>query len=178
MNNNTDLKQITVRSMRGGNLSLGLFDFRVDRGSPLGNPYEMEKDESNRDRVCEAYRHWLFANVRMWTDMKKRNMPRSWWNCINPLNLPVVTKNPFDTTGLRLAPSWTQADVAQVENEFTKLCYTVSEHDISLICWCFPKACHADVLRSAIIWYHKAYLEECRQVEVTINEFFGESICL
>ena len=163
---NTKLQQITVRSMRGGNLSLGLYDFKVDLSSILGNPYEMEKDESNRDRVCEAYKHWLFANIKHWLDMKNRDIPKSQWGYIDPTSLAIAA-------GLRVAPTWKKFNVAQVESEFTKLCYEATQHDIGLICWCFPKACHADVLRAALIWYHKTYLEECLKIETTIKEFFG-----
>lgn len=166
MDNSTKLKQITVRSMRGGNFSFGAYDFRVDRGSILGNPYAMEKDESNRDRVVEAYRHWLFANIKYWLDMKSRGLPKARWGFIDPTSLAIASD-------LRIAPSWRQITVPQVENEFTHLCYEATQHDINLICWCFPKACHADVLRSALIWYHKTYLEECFRIETTIQEFFG-----
>lgn len=163
---NTELKQITVRSMRGGSLSLGPYDFKVDRTSILGNPYEMEKDESNRDRVCEAYKHWLFANIQRWLDMKARSIPKTSWGHVDPTSLAIAKD-------LRVASTWKRFNVAQIESEFTKLSYEAIQHDISLICWCFPKACHADILRAALIWYHKTYLEECLKIETTIKEFFG-----
>ena len=163
---NTELKQITVTSMRGGAFSFSLNDFRVDRGSILGNPYEMLRDESNRDRVCEAYKHWLFANIKRWLGMKSRGISQAQWGCIDPMSLAI-------SSGLSLAPKWKQVSVAQVEYEFTRLCHEATRHDIGLICWCFPKACHADVLRSALIWYHKTYSEECFKIETTVREFFG-----
>lgn len=163
---NTTLKQITVRSMRGGGFSFSLNDFRVDRGSVLGNPYEMSRDESNRDLVVESYRHWLFANIKYWLDAKSRGIPKSLWLHIDPTKLAIAE-------GLRIAPTWKQFTVAQIESEFTRLCYEATQRDINLICWCFPKACHADVLRSALIWYHKTYLEECLKIETTVKEFFG-----
>jgi hypothetical protein len=151
--------------MRGGNLSLGLEDIRVDRGSVLGNPYEMNKDESNRDRVCEAYKHWLFANIKCWLEAKKRDIPPAGWGHIDPSSLAIAS-------GLRIAPAWKQPSVSQVEAEFIRLCYLATQQNISLICWCFPKACHADVLRAALVWYHKTYAEECLRIELTLKEFF------
>lgn len=151
--------------MRGGNLSLGPEDIRVDRGSVLGNPYEMEKDESNRDRVVEAYKHWLFANIKCWLEAKSEGIPTRLLS-IDPSSLAIAS-------GLRIAPAWKQPSVAQVEVEFIRLCYLATQQDISLICWCFPKACHADVLRAALIWYHETYTEECLRIELTLKEFFN-----
>ena len=168
------LHQITVRSMRGGNLSLGLNDIRVDRGSYLGNPYELKKDESNRSQICTAYKYWLFANIQCWQKMKAQGIPPSRWGTIDPIALPVIIKVPLDLmAGLAIASAWKAPTVAQVENEFTRICHLATQQDINLICWCFPKECHADNLRAAIIWYHKAYLEECLKIETTIREFFN-----
>jgi len=33
-------------------------DFRIDRGSPVGNPFHM-KDESERNLVCDLYDEWF-----------------------------------------------------------------------------------------------------------------------
>lgn len=159
--------------MRGGHLSLGPQDIKVDRSSVLGNPYEMERDESNRHRICEADKHWLYANILRWIKCKRDGVPRSQWGTIDPLNLPQSTKNPFDTTGLRIAAKWKAPTVAQVEYEFTRLCYLATQHDINLICWCFPKECHADTRRAAIVWYYKEYQAECHNIETNIREFFG-----
>lgn len=35
-----------------------LWDVKVDRVSPLGNPFYM-KDESQRDKVCDEYEEWF-----------------------------------------------------------------------------------------------------------------------
>ena len=35
------------------------WEFRVDRSSPLGNPYNMIK-ESERDLVCDKYKDWFY----------------------------------------------------------------------------------------------------------------------
>ena len=34
------------------------YDYRVDRVSPVGNPYKM-KQESDRDLVCDKYEKWF-----------------------------------------------------------------------------------------------------------------------
>jgi hypothetical protein len=165
MDDSTELKQITVRSMRGGAFSFGINDFRVDRGSYLGNPYEMDRNGSNRDHVIRAYKHWLFTNINHWLDMKSQKIRIDQWGFIDPMKLSTAA-------GLKIASGWKQFSVAQVESGFTRLSYEVTQRDINLICWCFPEPCHADILRSALIWYHKIYLEECLRIETTIAEFF------
>ena len=37
------------------------YDIKVDRSSPLGNPFYME-DESKRDKVCDEYHIWFYEN--------------------------------------------------------------------------------------------------------------------
>ena len=37
------------------------YDIRVDRSSPLGNPFYMEA-ESKRDKVCDEYHIWFYEN--------------------------------------------------------------------------------------------------------------------
>jgi len=35
------------------------WDIKVDRSTPVGNPYEM-KNESERDLVCDQYADWFY----------------------------------------------------------------------------------------------------------------------
>lgn len=39
------------------------YDFRIDRESPLGNPFVLDKEE-NRDKVCEEYKKWFLSNLK------------------------------------------------------------------------------------------------------------------
>ena len=39
------------------------YDFKVDRTSPLGNPFFM-KDESFRDEVCDKYREYFYNKIK------------------------------------------------------------------------------------------------------------------
>jgi len=36
------------------------WDIKVERSSPLGNPYSMS-NESERDDVCNKYEHWFYV---------------------------------------------------------------------------------------------------------------------
>jgi hypothetical protein len=50
---------IVIGNMRTNYLDTGLpFVFRVDRASPLGNPFRMSS-ESQRDEVCDKYENYF-----------------------------------------------------------------------------------------------------------------------
>lgn len=40
------------------------YDFRIDRESPVGNPFYLDKEE-NRDKVCDEYKKWFLSNLRL-----------------------------------------------------------------------------------------------------------------
>jgi hypothetical protein len=48
---------------------------RVDRGTPLGNPFHM-KDESQRASVIEKYRVWLWDQIKAGHPMVVRELKR------------------------------------------------------------------------------------------------------
>lgn len=56
--------KIIVVSRRAGSIPApgGFRVVRVDRGTPLGNPYPM-RTEAERDRVCESYDAWLARQI-------------------------------------------------------------------------------------------------------------------
>jgi len=40
----------------------------------------------------------------------------------------------------------------EVYLELKRIAALAKQGDITLICWCAPKPCHADILRSAVMW--------------------------
>ena len=48
-----------LRTMKPANA----FDFRVDRTSPVGNPFYM-RDESQRDEVCDRYETYFYEQLK------------------------------------------------------------------------------------------------------------------
>ena len=71
---------------------------KVDRSTPLGNPYYMN-DESERDNVCDKYATYLAASYN------------------------------------------SKADVAK---EINRIIDVLARCDVVLLCWCYPKRCHAE----------------------------------
>lgn len=53
---------IEIKNMRISKPNNDLWDFRVDRASPVGNPFYM-RDESERDTVCEKYETYFYEQL-------------------------------------------------------------------------------------------------------------------
>lgn len=119
--------QIKVVSFKQLSDSLSASDIRVDRASVLGNPFEL-KVESDRDYVIDNYRLWLWANIQTKSE------------CIIIPNQPVSKK-------------WKKPMSAHVYRELCRIESKVKNgEDVNLVCWCAPKRCHADVIKSCIAW--------------------------
>ncbi len=48
------------------------YDVRIDRSSPLGNPFPM-KSEADRDDVCDVYEEWFYFTTHTKTFNDARN---------------------------------------------------------------------------------------------------------
>ena len=80
-------------------------DFKVDRSTPLGNPFPM-KFESERDSVCDDYSNY-------------------WLKLI---------------------------EVPEKAEFFNKLLEAYKTNgEISLFCWCAPRRCHAETIKSHLL---------------------------
>lgn len=100
---------------------------RVDRSSPLGNPFDLRGEDERLD-VIEGYRRYLWYLIR---DGKR----------------PVIAAHEVaNELMLQPSPLWEQ-------KKWT--CYQVLsalrsiDSDANLACWCYPKACHAEVIIKA-----------------------------
>lgn len=126
---------INVAHIKRVNMNLSSV-IRVDRYSPLGNPFELI-NEANRDICIQSYKEYLylvvFKSVAV-NEAIKRVLARHQDQEISP-------------TWLR--KHWT---TTQVKAEFYRLKTQASLIDITLVCWCKPKSCHADVIKSAIAY--------------------------
>lgn len=80
----------------------GSIAIRVDRGTPLGNPFYM-CNESVRDYVCDRYEEYF-------------NAPH-----------PIIFNDELNRI----------VDLAKI-------------NDITLLCWCYPKRCHAETIKRYI----------------------------
>ena len=89
----------------------GSITIKVDRSSPLGNPFYM-CNESVRDYVCDRYEAYF--------------------------------NNAYSNT-------------ANIDTELNRIVELAKTNDITLLCWCYPKRCHAETI--------KRYIEDCLKRE-------------
>ena len=95
---------ITIVSMRGNNWPSLPWQVKVDRSSPLGNPFALSRT-CTRAESCSKYLDWFHAEV--------------------------VQGNPA------------------VLKELHRLFELYKVHDkLELYCWCAPKQCHAETIKS------------------------------
>ncbi|MCV3215584.1 DUF4326 domain-containing protein [Plectonema radiosum NIES-515] len=109
-----------------------------DRTSRLGNPFDMQGDESLRDAVCDAFRQWLWQNIKLASTGSNAVVDPSEWK------LPVAKQE------CRLTS-------AQVWEELNKIANLVrAGSNVRLLCWCKQPnknvRCHADTIKACIEW--------------------------
>jgi hypothetical protein len=123
---------ILIGNLRDLNKSPDIIYVRVDRASPLGNPFLLDK-EGWRDYVIKAYREWLYrAYFDGVIDLAPFTQGRTW-------------------KGLKIAPKYKAPSIEEIRNEITYLkhLYNLGK-DVVLLCWCHPWGCHAAVIRYLI----------------------------
>jgi hypothetical protein len=102
-----------------GNIKNGDKGVKCDRSTPLGNPFFMKRDGSNRDAVCDAFQdyHDLIVNEEMLPFTAAQRVKRKY-----RLDLAMAFKFPTNQEYL--------AALAEIQP------------GDKLICWCFPLRCH------------------------------------
>ena len=136
--------QIQVASMGLGSLSsqVGWLDIRVDRATPLGNPFEIPKNcppeqlEKFRVSVILAFRRWLWNNLKL-----AQNHPDK-----------RVALDEFEKAGYIIGKKFKNPTSGQVVGKLRELGgILLSGQKIRLLCWCAPLACHAEVIRNCLV---------------------------
>jgi hypothetical protein len=105
------------------NLKATKAGIRCDRSSFLGNPFDM-KSESERVKVCEGFRKYL------WAILGHGRSPKDAANTIaGVMGLDISTKWRSPTSSQFLAA------MKQIEE---------APDGTKLLCWCSPHRCHCD----------------------------------
>jgi hypothetical protein len=103
----------------------------LDRTSVLGNPFWM-RNESEREAVIQAYRVWLFNMIEG-------------RDCTHAIALRF---------GVTVSSTYSRSTCEQVKQVFFQLVEDFKLGKPLVIgCWCKPKDCHLDVVKSAIEYY-------------------------
>jgi len=106
----------------GDLVTRGVRTIRVDRRTPLGNPYVM-RDEADRDDVCDAYRQLLGESLR--GDVGDQRVRE------------IGIEHGFRGHVV----SWNAREAAAEVGRLRRICAC---HDVRLDCHCAPMRCHAE----------------------------------
>lgn len=128
MKNNFSIEICNLRNTK----LVNEYDVRVDRASILGNPFHMP-NESQRDRVCDLYERYFTVLIRRDT-LGFLSLPSEY--------LPQYKKLGF--VDFRI----------QFMNELYRL-YKIAKTygKLRLFCWCAPKRCHAETIKTFLEFY-------------------------
>jgi len=119
---------------------VGWKDVRIDRATPLGNPFDMKGDETVRALVCESHRHWLWQNLKM---------------------VLAGDNTPVDAGGYwhPLAPKWKSQSSTVIVGSLNDLMHRQKSENLRLMCWCVQPdravRCHGHTVIKAIAWMEK-----------------------
>ncbi|NET55429.1 MAG: DUF4326 domain-containing protein [Symploca sp. SIO2E6] len=137
------MEEFTIKtaSMKGGIKSeLGWTDFRIDRKSPLGNPFEITTKYPElaaiaaRSKVIAAYKQWLWDNLKL-----AQKQPRA--------SVPLETGAFANIT---VSYNFKHPSSGKVVSELKRLYELSKTRKVRLLCWCSPKSCHGDVIISCL----------------------------
>ena len=130
---------IKIGSLKNLSPIIGYKDMVIDRTTALGNPYDMNKDQT-REIVIAAYRKYVWRCIQMSRE--------------DPCQFPE-----FDRT-LVIAPTYRYPEVGVVVSKLEAIARL--KEDIRLLCWCKQDnkevACHGDVIKSCVLWMRKESL--------------------
>lgn len=111
--------------METGNLKNTRSGYRVDRNTPLGNPFDMGRKEQLRPSVIAGFGKYLYLIVDEGLE------PRQ------------AVDRVLSHLNLKVSPTWKAPDRETFLAELSKV---VQLRPKKLLCWCHPKECHADVI--------------------------------
>ena len=128
---------IKLGNMKSGSPESGYKDIRIDRASKLGNPFDLDRNESLRDSICDAYHRYL------WESIKAANS-----NALQPIVL--------EGYGLKLADSRQAVLPADVFHSLQTINEVNRSSNVRLMCWCVRPnqdiRCHGQSIIAAVRW--------------------------
>lgn len=110
---------------------------RIDRGTIMGNPFFLKDDaydDNGRELNLRIYRLYLDLVIRKGKE---------------PHEAAIALSDLYD---LFLPNTWQKPTREMFMIEFNKLVKLAKTQPIELMCFCHPKKCHGDILKSAIEW--------------------------
>jgi Domain of unknown function (DUF4326) len=130
--------------IRVGNLRDMCEGIRCDRLSPLGNPFVMltRGDEEQRKLVIQCYARYLHLVANLGTEPNEAVKTVFRWEKAKG-NYVMVSSNILPPKATFMA-------------ELDRIAGLAKEKDITLLCWCYPLACHCDRIVDYINWKNES----------------------
>jgi hypothetical protein len=109
---------------------------RIDRETIMGNPFFLRYDADDNDREfnLKMYRIYLNLVIRKGA---------------YPMEAAARLANQYQ---LFISNTFQKSSREEFMNEFNRLVELAKLKPIELMCFCFPKKCHGNILKSAIEW--------------------------
>lgn len=110
---------------------------RIDRGTIMGNPFYLAEDANgNKDREfnLKIYRLYLNLVIR---------------KGLTPMESVTGLANQYE---LFIPNIWQKPTREAFMIEYNRMVTIAKIQPIELMCFCHPKKCHGDILKSAIQW--------------------------
>ena len=122
-----------MTSIKVANLKHTNKGVRCDRGTALGNPFELTH-ESERDNVIFGFKRYL-------------------WMVLHHNIEPYIAANDIaNDQNLKISRTWKRPSRDDIESLLTEIIGLYEKENVTLLCWCFPKKCHCDVIKAYIEW--------------------------
>jgi hypothetical protein len=109
---------------------------RIDRMTVMGNPFYLPSEASDEEREfnLKMYRLYLDGILRKAYD------PRT------------IAHRLAESYEFTIPNTWQRPSLKTFRDEFDRLVSLSLKQPIQLMCFCHPKRCHGDILKSAIEW--------------------------
>lgn len=122
----------SLRGLRGVQFINHPENFRADRGTVVGNPFDMECEE-RRDAVCEGFKRYLW---RIHKGME-------------PVDAARIVSNEL---GLNISDAWDRPTRQGFMDAIAYLWRSAKQQHVTAYCWCAPRRCHVEILIEYVKW--------------------------
>lgn len=109
---------------------------RIDRTTIMGNPFYLPSEASDAEREFNLKMYRLYLNGVL----RKAYDPRT------------IAHRLAEAYEFTIPNTWQCPSLKTFRDEFDRLIDRARQQPIELMCFCHPKRCHGDILKSAIEW--------------------------
>jgi hypothetical protein len=139
-NNNSIEEKVIIGNLKNLSPKLGYLDILADRSSPLGNPYELSREE-DRELCTKAFDLWLKTNLKAYKYGELKNKK------LDPKL--ILEENGWK---FKIAQSFKYPTPSEIMAAIVKMMGMLDGgQKIRLLCHCDPKLCHTSIIKELLI---------------------------